>query len=194
MMEISRAFVLRDDVSLDAVTPRLTSVMLAHGFSFEGRHPSVAALRFERGSWARTVMALNPSQWRVRAQIAREPVGDTTCLVIKLDICTTGQLVTPAERDYFVSLIQELHQQLHAATYAIDPHTAMVLYSGANTALVKSALAQHQNAATLLSFGLVLPTCALMASMFGVPWFVAAGGGFLVAMLFWNAFLFSTRR
>lgn len=196
MIKLSRSFVLGDAVEWPGAIDRICALFDAHSFELiEGsRHDNLV---FVRGSWLSTVMAFNPEQWKVVAKIRPDWIDGIRCLILELEVSTSGQVVSTAEREYFVMLLKELYQSLHSVIHSVDAHSAMILYGGdaAQRELVRGSHAARQNLATMGAFFFVFPVVLVaLNTLLGMTWLFAAGGAFMISMLVWNAYLFSTKK
>ena len=195
MIKLSRSFVLGGSARWPASLDRVCELFVGYGFELiEGSRQD--NLVFVRGSWVSTVMAFNPEQWKVVARVHPEAIDGIRCLILELEITTSGQVVATSEREYFLMLLKDLHQRLHSIVHHVDDHTAMILYGEASHHdLVRGDLAAKQNMATMGSFFFVFPLALVMlTSLFGMTWIVAAGVSFTLSMVVWNAYLFSSKK
>lgn len=195
MIKLSRSFVLGDSIEWPTAIDRICMLFDEHSFDLiEGsRHDNLV---FVRGSWISTVMAFNPEQWKIVARVRPDWIDGIRCLILELEVSSSGQVLTTSEREYFVMLLKELHQRLHSIVYAVDDHSAMILYGdGPGHELTRGALSARQNLVTMGSFFFIFPLgFVLLTSLFGTSWFVAVSLSFMMSMLVWNAYLFSTKK
>lgn len=171
----------------------VVDLCIREGFEpIEGSGPE--KLVFIRGTWLSTVMAYSPKQWKVALRIYPDSLDGIPRLCIEMDVTTSGQIVSLYEREYFIALLKQLHQDLHAVVHRVNVEQAMVLYGQHDHAMVKEELATKQNIVTALSFFFVFPVLLLLlASLMGMPWFVAVCISFISSMTVWNIYLFSKK-
>ena len=79
-------------------------------------------LTYRRGSMFGSLLSFSPKGWQVQATIQTAPCPDqTTNVTIKLDIRTTGQLVTGKERSFWDSEMDGLEKAINSGYLDLVP-------------------------------------------------------------------------
>lgn len=109
-MKLIRCFPIDDRFDIWEVWSLARGVFLGRGFRNNGGHQPA----FSRGSHISTMMAFNPAQWRMQAtlRICHNAHPRDQILELAIEISSFGQIMTPRERDYFVSLTEEIERDL----------------------------------------------------------------------------------
>ena len=204
-MRLIRSFRVGEHVEPDGAGAVVREVLRDRGF----REPRGDGEHYVRGSWFSTATAFDPSQWRVRAGVwleAEPGTGPGGELRLELLVSTTGQIVTPRERDYFVLLIDEIEHDLRRTLgpwrRLSGPEVpgdgggqqaweqsggALVQHRGERSALQARAATRQNIGVFLLGWSIWVASFLVIHAIFPLPLLISAviGGVPAMAVCFW---------
>lgn len=128
---------------------------------------------FERGTRLGTVFAIQPKSWRIEATM---DLRQDDRLTVEWAIHTTGQLVAPAETQYFDALLHEIRAALEAEVGDV-PARALARRGEEAASYNASALVLNAAAVAVMGLGWVLIPILLVA-VFSIPAYIAIPAGF----------------
>ena len=136
------------------------------------------SMRFQRGSRLMTMIAFSPSQWRADLSIS------PGCYEMRVH--TTGQIVTPKEREYFEAFMNEL-----TSLSGGESHALVLQNDSASTLVARSAV--NENIMVTIGFGVAWPVLVGVLYLISVPFLWAIVWGGLGAGALCYAWIFSAR-
>lgn len=166
MFELSRPLVLGHQARWPQAKPEVIRLFEEEGFESLGDSTTLP-LAFVRGTWISTVMALGPHKWKVRARVSQDVLDGVSRLIITFNVYTHGQILTHAEREYFIAMLKQLQRSVHIATHALSTQQAMVLYGGEDFAMTKQQIAKKSVVALVVLMGVVPVSGIIMLMLFG---------------------------
>ena len=153
--------------------PKLRRALMERGFREVKSDGS--KLRFQRGSTLRTIITFSPARWRTDVYI------DTESGRVRVDVRTTGQLVTDSEREFIDAFADELFAELGMAP---GPETTAMTQSSGSSALARRATIKNVKLAVVSTIFSALGTFAFFAFALGNTALAAGAFGLGLLILF----------
>lgn len=185
MLQLVRVLGESRDERFD-VTSSVRSFLVTRGFREQPGDPrrSASVLSFRRSNQLATLLAFDPSRWRIDVEI------DVRTRSVKMHAHTDGQVVTPRERRYFDAFFEEL---LTVMTPEAPPR-ALSIWGEQPLSRRAARAALNENVAVMFGFFLSLPALIiLLHTAVAVPILWAICWGFIGSIAIAYACLFSVK-